>query len=156
MTVRKPDVTLVKVRRPIASLSEAARSSHPRKGPKQNQLQRSLLWQLAWHLPFKATKSDTEASIWADGAEESRAVGPVTVGTDKPKAGDGTSDLDKQKQTYKITAEELSDIEQAVADKVTEKKLNHHWANLTFYLMASLSIILSSLFTRECIHGITT
>ncbi|OIW29791.1 hypothetical protein CONLIGDRAFT_345385 [Coniochaeta ligniaria NRRL 30616] len=56
------------------------------------------------------------------------------------------SDPEKEKHTYKITAKELADIEQATSEKATEKKLNRHWANLTFYFMASLSIILPSLF----------
>ncbi|KAB5563194.1 hypothetical protein GE09DRAFT_773371 [Coniochaeta sp. 2T2.1] len=56
------------------------------------------------------------------------------------------SDPEKEKHTYKISAKELADIEQATTEKVTEKKLNRHWANLTFYFMASLSIVLPSLF----------
>jgi hypothetical protein len=41
---------------------------------------------------------------------------------------------------------ELADLENATTEKVNEKKLSRHWANVTFYIMASLSIVLPCLF----------
>ncbi|KAH8671589.1 hypothetical protein BX600DRAFT_510254 [Xylariales sp. PMI_506] len=49
-------------------------------------------------------------------------------------------------QDYKVTVNDLDHIEKKAADKDTERTLRHHWSNFSFYLMASLSIILPLLF----------
>lgn len=53
---------------------------------------------------------------------------------------------DKSKITYKVTAQDLADIEKKAADKDLERPLRRHWANFTFYFMGSLSIVLPLLF----------
>lgn len=53
---------------------------------------------------------------------------------------------DKNKITYRVTAQDLDDIEKKAADKDLERPLRRHWANFTFYFMGSLSIILPLLF----------
>jgi hypothetical protein len=64
-------------------------------------------------------------------------------------AGNGAANgngADKEKVTYKISGKELNDIEQKRADKASSRKLESHWANFSFYFMASLSFILPALF----------
>lgn len=51
-----------------------------------------------------------------------------------------------EKATFKVTAKELNAIEQQAAEKEAERSLHRHWANFSFYLMASLSIVLPALF----------
>lgn len=53
---------------------------------------------------------------------------------------------DKNKVTYKVTAQDLEKMEKKAADKDLERPLRRHWANFTFYFMGSLSIILPLLF----------
>jgi hypothetical protein len=119
------------------------------------------------------TASGTHVTFDASGALGKVAAGAAANAAAKPQpppppppgaqaaaraaqnGGSTNSDSEKEKHTYKITAKELADIEQAAAENVTEKKLNRHWANLTFYFMASLSIILPSLFLRKCRHSIS-
>lgn len=56
---------------------------------------------------------------------------------------------EKNKITYKVTAKELEDMDKKAADKNLERPLKHHWSNFTFYLMASLSIILPLFFLSK-------
>lgn len=49
-----------------------------------------------------------------------------------------------KKETYNLNIKELNNIEQKAEE--TERPLKRHWANFSFYLMASLSIILPLLF----------
>jgi hypothetical protein len=67
---------------------------------------------------------------------------PVTA------APEDKTNLDKEKVTYKITAKDLNQMEDETAEKAS-RPLNKHWANMTFYVMATLSIILPLLFLRE-------
>jgi len=57
-------------------------------------------------------------------------------------------DKEKEKVTYKITAKDLNQMEEQTAAKAS-RPLQKHWANMTFYVMASLSIILPLLFLRK-------
>lgn len=61
--------------------------------------------------------------------------------------GDKAS-TEREKVTYKITAKELNQMEEKTAEKAS-RPLKKHWENITFYIMASLSIILPLLFLRE-------
>jgi hypothetical protein len=54
-----------------------------------------------------------------------------------------------EKVTYNINVKELEKIEQEREAK--DRPLKHHWANISFYLMASLSIVLPLLFLRKYI-----
>lgn len=55
---------------------------------------------------------------------------------------------EKEKITYKINAKDLNQMEEKTAEKAS-RPLKKHWANITFYIMASLSIVLPLLFLRE-------
>ncbi|KAB5518905.1 hypothetical protein GE09DRAFT_506976 [Coniochaeta sp. 2T2.1] len=66
---------------------------------------------------------------------------PVATAT---TSGDKTT-TEKEKVTYKITAKDLNELEDKTTEKAT-RPLKKHWANMTFYIMASLSIILPLLF----------
>jgi hypothetical protein len=52
-----------------------------------------------------------------------------------------------EKVTYNINVKELEKIEQEREKK--DRPLKHHWANISFYFMASLSIVLPLLFLRK-------
>ncbi|KAH8902051.1 hypothetical protein BR93DRAFT_362954 [Coniochaeta sp. PMI_546] len=52
---------------------------------------------------------------------------------------------DNEKVTYKITAKELNQMEEKTAEKAS-RPLKKHWENMTFYIMASLSVLLPLLF----------
>jgi hypothetical protein len=54
-----------------------------------------------------------------------------------------------EKVTYNINVKELEKIEQEREKK--DRPLKHHWANISFYFMASLSIVLPLLFLRKYI-----
>ena len=54
-----------------------------------------------------------------------------------------------EKVTFKVTAKELNEIEQQAADKEAQRSLHRHWANFSFYFMASLSSVLPGLFLSE-------
>lgn len=56
---------------------------------------------------------------------------------------------DKNKITYHITAMDLEEMDKKAADKDIERPLRHHWTNITFYLMGSLSVVLPLLFLRR-------
>ena len=49
------------------------------------------------------------------------------------------------KETYNINIKELNKIE-SKAEETSERPLRRHWSNVSFYLMASLSIVLPVLF----------
>jgi hypothetical protein len=49
-----------------------------------------------------------------------------------------------EKTTYNINVKELNKLEATMTEN--ERPLKHHWANFSFYFMASLSIILPLLF----------
>lgn len=53
---------------------------------------------------------------------------------------------DKNKITYKITEKDLEEMENKAKNKDIERPLTRHWTNISFYLMASLSIVLPLLF----------
>lgn len=53
---------------------------------------------------------------------------------------------DKTKITYKITEKDLQEMDKKAANKDVERPLTRHWTNISFYLMASLSIVLPLLF----------
>jgi hypothetical protein len=50
---------------------------------------------------------------------------------------------EKEKLTYNLNVKDLNAIEANAED---ERPLKRHWANFSFYLMASLSIVLPLLF----------
>lgn len=70
-----------------------------------------------------------------------------------PTAAPNSSDKDdpRNKETYKVTAKDLEEMEKKSVDKDLEMPLRHHWTNFSFYLMASLSIVLPVLFlSKSC------
>jgi len=77
----------------------------------------------------------------------SAAVAPAAAPAAAPAPGD-KENAEREKVTYKITAKELNHMEDKTAEKVS-RPLKKHWANMTFYIMASLSIVLPLLFIRE-------
>ena len=72
---------------------------------------------------------------------------PLPAAATAPAPGDKAT-AEREKVTYKITAKELNQMEDTTAEKVS-RPLKKHWANMTFYIMASLSIVLPLLFIRE-------
>ncbi len=63
----------------------------------------------------------------------------------QPRAtGPAGQNSEKEKETYKLNITELNNIEQTAAE--AEQPLRRHWANISFYLMASLSIVLPLMF----------
>jgi hypothetical protein len=89
-------------------------------------------------LPAAAT-TPAAAAITATTGDKAAATAPAP--RDKAAA-------DREKVTYKITAKELNQMEDKTTEKAT-RPLKKHWANITFYIMASLSIVLPLLFLRE-------
>jgi hypothetical protein len=51
---------------------------------------------------------------------------------------------DDKKESYRLTVKELDKIEAGAAER--ERPLKRHWANVSFYLMGSLSIVLPLIF----------
>ena len=54
-----------------------------------------------------------------------------------------------EKTTYKITIKDLKDLDEKAAEQEADAPLERRWAEFSFYLMASLSIILPALFLGE-------
>jgi hypothetical protein len=50
---------------------------------------------------------------------------------------------DKRNVTYKLTTKELDELNKEAENL---RPLKKHWANITFYILASLSIVLPLLF----------
>jgi hypothetical protein len=55
----------------------------------------------------------------------------------------------KNKSTYRITVKDLEEMESKATAMDEERPLRHHWTNFSFYLMASLSVVLPLLFLRK-------
>lgn len=55
----------------------------------------------------------------------------------------------KTKGEYKVTVKDLKDLDEKAEREASENRLSRRWANFSFYLMASLSIILPLLFLSE-------
>ncbi|KAK1829561.1 hypothetical protein QBC39DRAFT_413233 [Podospora conica] len=65
-----------------------------------------------------------------------------------------TNGDEKGKGDYKVTVKDLKDLDEK-AEETNENKLNRRWANFSFYLMASLSVILPLLFLILAIFIVT-
>jgi hypothetical protein len=100
--------------------------------------------------------SPSHISLDAGAAVQGAAMAMAAAGSQPPPrrpppvaaavTGD-TTNSEKEKVTYKITAKDLNQMEEKTAEKAS-RPLKKHWANMTFYIMASLSIILPLLFLR--------
>lgn len=109
-------------------------------------------------LTIALTDTSGHISIDAGTAVQGAAVAMTAAGAQPPPrqppppaAATATGDkasTEREKVTYKITAKELNQMEEKTAEKAS-RPLKKHWENITFYIMASLSIILPLLFLRE-------
>lgn len=82
-------------------------------------------------------------------AMAARAASAPTKSASAPPATNDSVEKEaanKSKVTYRVTAQDLQEMEKKAADKDLERPLRRHWANFTFYFMGSLSIILPLLF----------
>ncbi|OIW25465.1 hypothetical protein CONLIGDRAFT_648490 [Coniochaeta ligniaria NRRL 30616] len=105
-------------------------------------------------LRHDSNDSSGHISIDAGAAVQGAAMAAAAAGSQPPPrqpppvataaAGDKAT-TEKEKVTYKITAKELNQMEEKTAEKAS-RPLKKHWENMTFYIMASLSIILPLLF----------
>ena len=89
-----------------------------------------------------AAVSGAAMATAAAGTQPAQRQPPTAATTASP------GDKEKEKVTYKITAKDLNQMEEQTAAKAS-RPLQKHWANMTFYVMASLSIILPLLFLRK-------
>lgn len=90
-------------------------------------------------------KLAAKATVTATAVE----VPPPAKTKDIPAAAAAASGAAKPKATEKVTYKMSDkDLEKLDEDKPSSQ-LQHHWENISFYLMASLSIILPMLFVRK-------
>lgn len=94
-----------------------------------------------------STVAAAAAGAVAGTRQQEQTPNPVGVNQSalntKGKSGD-------EKSAYKITAKELKELDEKAARQEADAPLERRWAEFSFYLMASLSIILPLLFLGEC------
>lgn len=70
-----------------------------------------------------------------------------------PAAGAGqkaaVGDDIKEKETYKITGRDMTALEEKIEQDNQNKALQRHFADISFYIMASLSVVLPLLFLSK-------
>jgi len=85
---------------------------------------------------------------------ESRCIGAAATAVPPPaRAARGPGAGGKAgKVTYKVDERELNSMDEKIAQDAKDKPLQRHWANFSFYFMASLSVILPLLFVGKIPH----
>ncbi|KAH8660203.1 hypothetical protein BX600DRAFT_438418 [Xylariales sp. PMI_506] len=89
------------------------------------------------------TTIQTTAALQAVGATATAFSNPKTP---TPATANVKEVLDKKKVTYKVTEKDAQEVDEKATAALQDKPLTRHWTGLSYYLMASLSIILPSLF----------